>query len=659
MAMPSPNLDDRRFQQFVDDAKRYVQQRCPEWTDHNVSDPGVTLIEAVAYMADQLVYRLNRVPDKNYLAFLDLLGINRFPPAPARAEVTFRLSAPQPNTVLVPVGSQIATLRTESEEALVFSSAEQLRIVPCSLTAVVVQNNGAGPTDRTVDVLDGKDVPVFSPAPSPGDALYFGLSAPVPSCLAVLRLSSQVDGVGVDPRQPPVVWEAWSADGWLPCEVDADDTGGLNRPGDVAVHVTSRHIVSRLAGIEAAWLRCRVLEPRAAQPFYAVSPSLRGATARTMGGTVRALHSEAVRDEELGESSGVAGQRFRLSRTPVAVDDPMLQLDTSDISGGEGWQRWELVDTFAGSGPEDRHFQLDPVTGDLTFGPALRQPDGGVRQYGAVPLKGVRIRATAYRIGGGRSGNVARGALSVLRTSIPYVSSVANREAARGGVDGESVAEAKVRAPISLRAQDRAVTVRDYEELTRRAAPEAARIHCLSVEEQTKLNGKEAGIGAVRLLVVPQAVPDVGGFLRFEQLVPGDELLSRIAAYLDERRPIGTRLAVGPPYYQGVTAAVTLHAFRSAETDLVRTGAVNALYSYLDPLTGGPTGEGWPFGRAVHSGELYAVLQRVPGVEMVDEVRLHPADPLTGKRGDAAERIELDPSALVFSYDHRVKVVGG
>jgi len=55
----------------------------------------------------------------------------------------------------------------------------------------------------------------------------------------------------------------------------------------------------------------------------------------------------------------------------------------------------------------------------------------------------------------------------------------------------------------------------------------------------------------------------------------------------------------------------------------------------------------------------YAVLQRVPGVEMVDEVRLHPADPLTGKRGDAAERIELDPSALVFSYDHRVKVVGG
>ena len=48
MALPVPNLDDRRFQDLVDDAKRLVQRRCPEWTDHNVSDPGVTLIETFA-----------------------------------------------------------------------------------------------------------------------------------------------------------------------------------------------------------------------------------------------------------------------------------------------------------------------------------------------------------------------------------------------------------------------------------------------------------------------------------------------------------------------------------------------------------------------------------------------------------------------------------
>ena len=64
MVLPAPHLDDRDFQSLVDDAKRLIQQRSPDWTDHNVSDPGVTLIEAFAQMVDQLIYRLNRVPDR-------------------------------------------------------------------------------------------------------------------------------------------------------------------------------------------------------------------------------------------------------------------------------------------------------------------------------------------------------------------------------------------------------------------------------------------------------------------------------------------------------------------------------------------------------------------------------------------------------------------
>jgi hypothetical protein len=61
MPLPAPNLDDRRFQQLVDEGKRLVQQKCPEWTDHNVSDPGVTIIEVFAWMTEQLIYRLNHV----------------------------------------------------------------------------------------------------------------------------------------------------------------------------------------------------------------------------------------------------------------------------------------------------------------------------------------------------------------------------------------------------------------------------------------------------------------------------------------------------------------------------------------------------------------------------------------------------------------------
>jgi hypothetical protein len=610
MALPSPNLDDRRFQQFVDDAKRYIQQRAPEWTDHNVSDPGVTLVETVAHMADQIVYRLNRVPEKNHLAFLDLVGITLFPPSAARTDVTFWLSAPQEEPVLLPVGTEVATVRTESEEAVVFATERELTVVPCELRHLVVQLRGEPVADRTADLAEGKDLMCFAEAPRPGDCMLLGLTAAVPHCAVALELDSRVDGVGVDPRQPPLRWEAWT---------------------------------------EAGWLRCRVIEPLPGQPFYTTSPTVRAAEAFTVGGTTGVVHAETVYDEALGESTGLPGQRLRLAHAPVVGDTPPVLLQTA---GHDGWTDWEVVPSFAASTSYDRHITLDAATGEIAFGPAVREPDGTLRQYGAVAPKGAVIRARRYRTGGGRAGNVARGAIQVLRTSVPYVSEVVNREAARGGVDGETVEEAKVRAPITLRAQERAVTLRDYEELARRAAPETARITCLEGDEG------EHGAYAVRVLVVPQAVPDPGGRLRFEQLVPGDALLDRITRHLDERRLIGTRLAVGPPFYQGVTVVATLHAFRGVDTDRVRRQAHDALYRHLDPLTGGTDGRGWPFGRPVQSGEIFAVLQRVPGVELVDEVRLHPADPLTGKRGAATNRIDLQPPSLVFSFDHRVRVIG-
>src|SRR4051794_41076415 len=136
MTLPAPHLDDRRFQDFVDDAKRLVQQRCPEWTDHNVSDPGVTLIETFSFMMDQLLYRLNRVPDRVYVKFLELIGVSLLPPTDANVPVTFWLSAPQAETVTISTGTEAATVRTESDEAIGFTVVEALDIVPCSLERV-------------------------------------------------------------------------------------------------------------------------------------------------------------------------------------------------------------------------------------------------------------------------------------------------------------------------------------------------------------------------------------------------------------------------------------------------------------------------------------------------------------------------------------------
>ncbi|GAA2686657.1 MULTISPECIES: putative baseplate assembly protein [Actinosynnema] len=646
--LPAPNLDDRRFQQLVDEAKRYVQQSCPEWTDHNVSDPGVTLIETFAHMVDQLVYRLNRVPEKNHLAFLDLLGVSLFPPTAARAGVTFWLSAAQPDTVLLPAGTEVTTVGGESTGGVVFATTDDLPIVPCELDKLVTRTDGGEHTDRTRDLRGNadvdpdtrKNVQVFQPSPRAGDAMLIGLSAAVPRCAVVLRLDSRVEGIGVDPRQPPLVWEAWDGAGWTACEVDEDGTGGLNRPGEVVLHVPAGHVESAIAGSTAGWLRCRVVEPVAGQPFYSESPTVREVEAYTIGGTTVAEHAETSTDVVVGESAGVPGQRFSLPSAPVLLDGPPVVVQVSE---GEGWVDWSAVDDFGASGPDDRHVVLDAGTGEIRFPPAVREADGGLRRYGATPAKGAVIRVPRYRTGGGRGGNVARGAISVLRSSVPYVAEVVNREAARGGVEAETVPEAKQRVPNQLRAQWRAVTAEDHELLAKQAAPSLARVRCLPSEH------------GARVLLVPDAVADEDDRLRFEQLMPGQELLTTVARYLEERRLIGSRLVVEPPRYQGVTVVARLVAAES-EAERVRREALASLYRYLNPLRGGRDGDGWEFGRPVQFGEVFAVLQRVPGVRLVEEIRMFPANPITGARGGPVERLEVAPNALVFSHQHQVAV---
>src|SRR2546423_8514878 len=229
MSLPVPNLDDRRFQDLVDDAKRMVEQRCPEWTDHHVSDPGVTLIETFASMVDQLLYRLNGVPARLYVKFLDLLGVRMFPPTAARTDVTFWLSAPQPELVNVPEGTEIATVRTETDEAISFRVVEPLEIVPCSLIRLATTREGARVVDRSDTIGSRTKVYCFGQTPPPGDALLVGLSVPVPSCAVLLRFECEIEGVGVDPRHPPLAGGAWNGGAWITLERGHDETRGRHK----------------------------------------------------------------------------------------------------------------------------------------------------------------------------------------------------------------------------------------------------------------------------------------------------------------------------------------------------------------------------------------------------------------------------------------------
>src|SRR5688572_16343844 len=125
--IPPPKLDDRTFHDIVEEAISMIPRYAPEWTNHNPSDPGITLIELAAWMTDLLIYRLNQVPDKNYVAFLNLLGIKLRPPRAAKALTRFTLvEAAQKQRV--PRGTQVSTPAATEEHTVTFETSRDVVI---------------------------------------------------------------------------------------------------------------------------------------------------------------------------------------------------------------------------------------------------------------------------------------------------------------------------------------------------------------------------------------------------------------------------------------------------------------------------------------------------------------------------------------------------
>jgi predicted phage baseplate assembly protein len=450
------------------------------------------------------------------------------------------------------------------------------------------------------------------------DGLYVGLDAPQPGCLVEIMV----------PHLPTTAhWDCWVGDGWVECHADSD---GL--PADtVLLHVPYRHEESVMAGRTAGWLRCRSDSLQPAHPGQV--------SVRVVGGFGDAQHGVLVRDEPLGASTGEPDQRFTLRHRPVLANPtPVVQ-----VGGEDGWDTWTIVPTFIDSMADDHHVVLDAQAGTLRFGPRVSEPDGTQRQRGAVPPRGALVRVLDYWSGGGAAGDVGVDELHRL-SQVPGFS-VRNTSPGRGAADAETVDNLWHRAPFALRARDRAVTAEDYEYLAREAAPELARVHC-TVDVT----------GTVRVLLVPDAERHEFGQVTAAGLLVPEDVRSRVADHLDERRVIGTRLSVGPAGYRGVTVRTTVRRTRGSNARQVRSAALRALYEYLDPIVGGPDGSGWPFGRTVHIGDIFAVLQRVEGVDRVEDAKIFGTTPDIRGRGEPVTRLGVAPGALAYSVDHQVTV---
>ena len=679
MAIDTPKLDDRQFQNIVDEAKGRIHNSFPEWTDHNVSDPGVTLIELFAWMTDIILYRLNQVPRLHYIQFMKMLGMDSLAePKAASAPVTFWLSTPlvfqlsglEPAPVLIPTSTQVASTRTENNHSIIFTTDDEFLVSPPQLDAIVTQANSDEPEDHSlrhlvIGFFQGEGVEVFSAKPQVGDALYFGFrNDPSNHILGFDMDFEEKQGDGVVPQMPPYVWEAStgeSDDGnrWQICTCDnkEDTTLGMNQAGRIRIRLPEEMGQATVDEKKLYWVRVRVKEitpedRRRGMKPYTKSPQLRQVSVATWGGTVHATNARWVEKEALGQSDGSPGQRFQLQCTPILKqkhDDETLIVQFEDEMKQTIKQTWTRVPDFAESEPDDLHYTLDSITGELRLGPALRKSDAEFKRYGAIPPRGANLIFERYRYGGGAEGNVQVGILNTLKTAIPYIARVENWQQATGGEDVETLESAMQRAPKHLRSRDRAVTETDFEFLAEQAAREGVcsalgRVKCAQFGAR----------GIVYILVIPD-IAHPAGYLSSDQLELADKDKNALFAYLDERRMLTARLKIQKPDYIWVSVGVKLGAIPGVDQSLVKGEVETRLCGFLNPLTGGPDGNGWPFGRNLYVSDIYSCLQGVPGVQFIRSVEIY--EVRDGKTKGPIESVEIKERSIIASDRHEIECV--
>ena len=168
MPLPLPVLDDRTFDQLVDEARARIPRFTPEWTNFNDSDPGMTLVKLHAWLAETILYRLNKLPDLNYIKFLELLNVQPRPAVAATAQLTFtlkKLNKPtDPLVTLIAKGSQVAVDDPDLQEELLFETDRTLTALNALVAAVIVPGTGS-PARQLVTEYDAGAAAVKVPIP--------------------------------------------------------------------------------------------------------------------------------------------------------------------------------------------------------------------------------------------------------------------------------------------------------------------------------------------------------------------------------------------------------------------------------------------------------------------------------------------------------------
>lgn len=718
MTVALPNLDDRRWADLVQESRALIPVYGGEWTDHNVHDPGITLIELLSYVAEMDVFQLNQIPDTHKRKFLSLIGVHSAPPRAAQAVLRFGLDAATPSLDL-PAGLAFVTA---TANAIRFQLRDPITVLPGELVALQT-SDGSVFQDLTPEWRREQPVAILGSDPRPGAALYLGFSSALPAGRQVNlyfsfagdrsshherhRIEKEVADRVLDcsppasanscapnkpaPTVPPATepaspllhpsvrttWEFWSDNGaqgkWLPLRLVEDhlrdDTRSLTLNGYVSFQLPTPMLGQVFGTVtqKLFYLRCRF-----ESGMYDVAPSLLGAffnaaSAAQMTPFITSLQiapgaqiqgpipnagdqiqmqlqlDAEGRIRQLVFGGGAASDpRFRvLAYRPPTSDAGLLQIEAAFLGrssgfpfdqfslpnfpvltrdfrlfslSGSSWQEWQWRSDLESSSHRSAEFALSPASGKVQFG-------DGKNGLLPEPHSLLFVLASSTEVG---AGNVPPHSLGVLENSPhnrallgskwPAVSAhlqlVDNPFAAEGGADAETPDQASLRAIQLVNSPTRAVSISDYEHFTL-TTPGIRMARAMAVADFHDHFPCFKAPGIVTVVVVP--------FLPIGKPSPSRASRSAIASHLNRRRIIGTRIRVVAPQYVGVSLQARVRALKGLDSKALQTRILARLRQFLDPLVGGESGNGWPFGRHVYAPDLLAVIADVPGVDHVLE----------------------------------------
>ena len=662
------NLDDQTYEEIVQAAEGRLPWLCPVWTDHNAHDPGITILELMAWYKELQQYHMNQFTDELRCKLLKLAGITRRPAAPARCAVELGPAAPE----------RLEGERLETREEIPFELAEA---VPARRPVLAQIRVVQGDRSRDVGELLGDRAITFQPFAQAGgecSVLHIGLSQLGEGDLRLWFEVVPPEGTPrnpfSDPEQAPrtIRWTCLGAEG---TRLVRDDTHALSVSGYVVLRPEGEwpaggdglHWLTltledpgceeevRLSGVSAGrysalqqetWARSHFFQAPAREDWTvrladalardgALAVFVRRAdgwaqtdrwrAAADQGGRLLQVDaSQAAQDGAdnvlavtldpmhsgrlLFDAKGLPGETFFLDlegRTALTESFALL-CETLERDGQVRPALWRCVEDLYACGPRDRVFTYDPVRETITFG------DG---EHGALLRRGEgAVLAASLTLSYCEGGNIPGGENLTFAGDGLTVRNLA----ASGGAGQETAAQAQARLLRELNTTRKCVSAGDYERLARETpglrVAAAKALPAFDPEEPT---------GVSRLpTVTVVAVPAGAG----ERPLPDRRFLAAVQARLDRLRPIGTRVKVIPPVYVELTVRVSL---RGSEDGVERT-LEEALRSFL---------EGCGIGGVLRAGDIAALVQAAPGVLQVRRVDLRTTAPGCYQNADGDIRL--------------------